>query len=404
MPKKSMLYSSLQIVLIALVLLGACQSKSCEGTESGIYKIPEVETGKFNVAFVYVGPVGDGGWTYSHDLGRKYLEEMVPDVHTVYIESVAEGAEAEQVIRALARKGFDLIITTSFGFMDATEAVANEFPDVKFLHVSGFKRNGKNFGNLMGAMESMKYLAGMIAGARAKKDGSLKIGYIAPFPIAEVIRLGNALALGMKRTCPECVMEIRWINSWFDPSKEREAAESILKNGATVIVTGADTPGPVIAAGEMGRWGIAYDSVNACNADNKHCLTVPYWNWGIPYVRIVKEIRGGVWKATDDYLDADSGIVGLLGFMEGETPHAAIPEEVIPQVREILAQMRAGSFSRFDVFKGPIKDNQGRVVVPEGQMLTQEDLEGLSKVKGRPDCSICMNWLVEGTIGAVQKR
>ncbi|MBN2054674.1 BMP family ABC transporter substrate-binding protein [bacterium] len=363
--------------------------------------IPEVEKGRFNVAFVYVGPIGDGGWSYSHDQGRRYLEKMLPSVHTAYVESVAEGAEAEQVIRSLARKRFDLIVATSFGFMDACEVVAGEFPNVKFLHISGFKKNDRNFGNLMGAMECMKYLAGMVAGARAKADGVHKIGYIAPFPIAEVIRLGNAIALGMKRTCPECVMEIRWINTWFDPVKEREAAESLIKNNVDVVITGADTQGPVIAAGEAGKWGIGYDSENACSGDPRHCLTVPYWNWGVEYVRQVKAMMDGTWKPDNYYPDADSGIVGLFGFMEGQEPATGVPPEVVEEIRAVLNQMQDGAFTRFDVFKGPLRDNRGVVRVPAGTSLTQEDMEGLKNIPGRQDCSICMDWLVEGIIGEV---
>lgn len=362
----------------------------------GKYQIPDIVPGKTNVAFVYVGPIGDGGWTYAHDLGRKYLEQNVPNVHTAYIESVAEGAESEQVIRSLARKGFDLIVTTSFGFMDPTETVAKEFPNVKFLHISGFKKNDTNFGNAFGAMEDMKYLAGMIAGARAKADGNPKIGYIAPWPIAEVIRLGNAIALGMKQTCPECTMEVRWIFTWFDPTKEREAALSLLDAGADVIITGADTPGPVKAAGERGKWGIGYDSINACEiSDPKHCLTTPYWNWGVLYAQVVKEIQAGTWKPSAWYGDADTGVVGLYGFEEGQTPPEGVPADVIPLVRQKLADMRAGRFTRFDIFSGPIKDNKGNIVVPEGVKLTQADLEGLE------GCTICMNWLAEGTVGEI---
>ncbi|OUC06667.1 membrane protein, partial [Litorilinea aerophila] len=267
---------------------------------------------------------------------------------------------------------------------------------------SGFKKNDTNFANLFGAMEDMKYLAGMIAGARAKADGSNRVGYIAPFPIAEVIRLGNALALGMRRTCPECEMDIRWIFTWFDPDKEREAAISLLDAGATVVVTGADTPGPVQAAGERGLYGIGYDSDNACEVDPEHCLTVPYWHWGPAYAQLVQQMMDGTFVPDDYYFDADTGIVGLLGFMEGQEPMPAVPEEVIPEVRELLAQMLAGEFDRFDIFTGPIYDNKGNLVVPEGQQLTQSDLEGidaeLGAMLGREGCTICMNWLAEGFV------
>ena len=165
---------------------------------AGKYQIPAIAEGKYNVAFVYVGPHDDGGWSQAHDVGRLYVQDNVTDVHTAYVENVAEGADAEQVIRSLARKGFDVIFTTSFGFMDASEIVAEEFPEVDIIHISGFKSNEANFGNLMGAMENMKYLAGMLAGSRAMVDGNPKLGYIATFPIPEELRLGNAFALGVQ--------------------------------------------------------------------------------------------------------------------------------------------------------------------------------------------------------------
>jgi len=358
--------------------------------------IPEPVEGKTSVAFVYVGPIGDGGWTYAHNQGRAYLEQNGENVHTAYLESIPEGADSERVIRALARKGFDMIFTTSFGFMDPTETVASEFPDIAFVHISGFKKNDKNFGNVFGAMEEMKYLAGMVAGARAKADGSNRVGIIAPWPIPEVIRLSNAAALGMRKTCSECTMDIRWIFTWFDPVKEREAAESLLGAGATVVITGADTPGPVQAAADRGLTGIAYDSDNACKGLEKNCLTVPYWSWGPIYVDLVKRVQGGTWKPEDYYGGTQDGLLGVYGFMEGQTPYESVPKEVIPEVQKVLAQMKSGEFDRFDIFSGPISDNQGNIVIPAGTSLTQSDLEGLKGVAGREDCTICMNYLVEG--------
>jgi len=278
--------------------------------------------------------------------------------------------------------------------------VAAEFPDTDFVHVSGYKKADPNFSNLFGAMESMKYLVGMIAGARAAADGSNKVGYIAPFPIPEVIRHINAAALGMRKTCPECQLDIRWIFTWFDPDKERQAAESLMEAGASVVVTGADTTGPVQVAGEKGQWGIGYDSRNACEVDPEHCLTVPYWNWGPEYVELINQMMAGEFKAEDIYFDADSGSLGLLGFMEGQTPAPGVPEEVIPQVQEVLAKMLAGEFTRFDVFTGPINDNKGAEFVPAGSSLTQSDLEGLDETvaaaTGREACTYCMSWLAEG--------
>jgi basic membrane protein A len=386
----------------AASILGVSEEAPAEA--GGEIQIPAIEQGKTNVAFVYVGPIGDGGWTFAHNEGRRYLERALGDsVHTAYLESVPEGADAERVIRNLARQGFDVVFTTSFGYMDPTGVVAEEFPDTAFIHISGQKKNATNFGNVFGAMEEMKYLAGMVAGAKAAEDGSKRVGIIAPFPIAEVIRLSNAAALGMRRTCPDCIMDIRWIFTWFDPVKEREAGESMLDAGATVIITGADTPGPVQAAAERGLTGLAYDSSNACVGLEQNCLGVPYWNWGPVYADIVSKVQEGAWVPEDYYGSTADGMLGFYGFMEGQTPYPSVPAAVVPEVQAVLAQMQSGEFNRFSIFTGPINDNQGNEVISAGVSLTQSDLEGLSEgymsafgIAGREPCTICMDFLVEG--------
>jgi len=397
----------LSILMISAFVLSACGGGTAPATEEaaadapaeeapaaeGAYQIPTIEEGKYNVAFVYVGPHDDGGWTQAHDVGRQYVEQNVDNVHTAYVELVAEGADAEQVIRSLARKGFDVIFTTSFGFMDASEIVAEEFPDVDIIHVSGYKSNEANFGNLMGAMEDMKYLAGMLAGSRAKMDGNPKLGYIATFPIPEELRLGNAFALGAEETCPECTIDVRWIYTWHDPIVEKEAAASLFDGGAQVVMTGADTPAPaeVAEAAGDGKWGITFDYKNNCVVDA--CLTSMYWNWGPVYADIVEKSKAGEWVGGWEYFDADSGALGLYGFMEGETMQpgvAELPEEDLALVENTLAKMLAGEFTRFDVFSGPIVDNQGNLVVPEGESLEQADLDGFAQF-GSP-CETCMYW------------
>lgn len=354
------------------------------------YQIPSIEEGKYNVAFVHVGPHDDGGWTQSHEVGRQYIQDNVDNVHTVYVENVAEGADSEQVIRSLARKGFDVIFTTSFGFMDASEVVAEEFPDVDIIHISGYKSNEANFGNLYGAMEDMKYLAGMIAGSRAKMDGNPRVGTLLTFPLAEQIRHGNAFALGAQETCPECTVDIRWILTWHDPIIEREASASLFDSGVQVVTSDADTPAPAEAAPE-GKWGITYNYPGNCNVDA--CLTSTYWNWGPVYADIVERSREGTWVGGWDYFDADEGAMELLGFMEGQTLRpgvADLPEEDLQLIRETLDQMLAGEFDRFDIFTGPITDNQGNVVLAEGQTMTQDDIDGFAQF-GSP-CEICMYW------------
>lgn len=363
--------------------------------EVGGFEIPAIEEGKFNVAMVLIGPHDDGGWSQAHFEGLDYIEANVPNVHTAYIENVPEGADSEQIFRSLSRKGFDMILGTSFGYMDPMEIVADEFPDSTYIHISGIKSNMENFGNLFGAMENMKYLGGMLAGARAKMDGNPKLGYMATFPIPEEIRLGNAIALGMKETCPECTLDVRWINTWHDPIIEKEAAASLFDAGAQVVFTGADTPAVADVAQEKGKWGVTYDWYGSCKIDA--CLTAPYWVWGPVYAEITEGVIDGTYTPGWDYFDADTGALGLFGFMEGEelTPGVAeLPEEVIQQVRDLMAATLAGEFTRFDVFSGPIYDNQGNLIVPEGEALEQVDLDAFPEFG--LDCKYCMKWWVEG--------
>ena len=378
------------ILVIFTMLLASCGPEKVGG-----FEIPDVQKGKFNVAMVLIGPHDDGGWSQSHYEGLQYVEQNIPDVHTAYIESVPEGADSEQVFRALSRKGFDLIFGTSYGFMDPMETVAAEFPDIMYVHISGIKSNGTNFGNLFGAMEVMKYLAGMLAGARAKQDGNPKLGYMATFPIPEELRLGNAIALGMRKTCPECTMDVRWINTWHDPVKEKEGAASLFDAGAQVVFTGADTPASADVAQEKGRWGVTYDWSGSCKVER--CLTAPYWNWGPVYASVAERVIAGTYTPGWEYFDADTGGLGLYGFMEGQNltaGEADLPPEVIQEVRDLLAASLKGDFNRFSVFTGPINDNQGNVIVPAGQKIEQADIDQFPEYG--LGCKYCMKWWAEG--------
>lgn len=373
---------------------GATDCASGAGTT---VQIPDVVADKFNVAMVLIGPHDDGGWSQAHYEGLLYLCENVPDTNIAYVELVPEGADSEQVFRSLARKGFDFIIGTSFGYMDPMETVASEFPNSTFLHLTGFKSNGTNFGNFFGAMEDFKYLAGMLAGSRAKLDGNPKLGYMATFPIPEELRLGNAIMLGAKRTCPECTMDVRWINTWHDPNLETEGAASLFDAGAQVVFTGADTPAVATVAQEKGKWGVTYDHPSSCALDA--CLTAPYWIWGPEYARIAQQVKDGTYVAGYEYFDADSGAMGLYGFMEGETPQPGVeglPEADVQLVRDTLAQMLADEFDRFDVFAGPITDNQGNVILADGAQLVQADLDQFPPGAPANPCTTCMRWWANG--------
>jgi len=394
MSGKKWLYALMAVVLV-VPLLAACGAEEAEVV--GGFEIPAIQKGKFNVAFVLIGPHNDGGWSESHYEGLEYVQEKMADVHTAYIENVPEGADSEQVFRSLSRKGFDLIFGTSFGFMDPMETVAAEFPDVTYIHISGYKSNTTNFGNLFGAMEDMKYLAGMLAGSRAKLDGNPKLGYMATFPIPEEIRLGNAIALGMKKTCPECTMDVRWINTWHDPVIEKEAAASLFDAGAQVVFTGADTPAVADVAQEKGKWGVTYDWSGSCKVDA--CLTAPYWNWGPVYLAIAEGVKAGTYKPGWDYFDAEIGSMGLFGFMEGEKPQpgvADLPAGDVQMVKDTLAKMLASEFNRFDVFAGEIKDNKGNVIVPAGEKIVQADIDQFPPGAPGLECKYCMYWWADG--------
>ncbi|OGO56363.1 MAG: BMP family ABC transporter substrate-binding protein [Chloroflexi bacterium RBG_16_69_14] len=405
----------LSLLVTAALIFSACSSTAgpsgsatpsgsaaaaCAGTGAkagASLQIPEVVAGKFNVAMVLIGPHDDGGWSQAHYEGLQYLCQTMPDSNIAYIELVPEGADSEQVFRGLSRKGFDFIIGTSFGYMNYMETVAKEFPAITYLHLTGYKSSGTNFGNFFGAMEDFKYLAGMLAGSRAKKDGNPKIGYMATFPIPEEIRLGNAIMLGVKQTCPECTMDIRFINTWHDPQKERAAADSLFAAGADVVFTGADTPAVADAALAKGKWAVTYDHPTSCK--NDACLTAPYWIWGPEYVRIAKQVQAKTYKAGYEYFDADSKAMGLYGFMAGETPQkgvADLPAEDLTKVKDTLAKMLAGSFGRFDVFAGPIKDNTGKQILAAGAKLEQSDLDQFPPGAPGNLCKVCMYWWADG--------
>jgi len=363
-----------------------------------------VAKSSIKVGFIYVGPVGDKGWTDAHNEARLYLtEKLGSQVQTTFKANV-NATNAESEIRALAQQGNDLIFTTSYDFMDATEKVAKEFPQIKFVHISGYKKATPNFSNLFGSMEQMKYIAGMVAGAKAKVEGGQLVGYIAPIVSPEVTRLINATALGMKETCPNCKLKVIWINSWFNPSLETQSATELLNEGVTVLVSDTDSSSASVSvASDAGKWAVAYDSESACNPSNTACLGSPYWNWKEKYLAIVQTVLNGTFKVEDSYLGAETGIVNFSGLMTGQTPSPSIPTEALPKIKERLQQMLTGTFTRFDIFKGTIRDNKGNVIVSDNQPLTQSDLEGLKGVVGREDCSICMNWLADNVVGELSQ-
>jgi basic membrane protein A and related proteins len=328
------------------------------------------------VGFIYVGPVGDYGWSYAHDQGRQYLQKTLPNVKTTYVESVPEGADAERVLTQLARSGHKVIFATSYGYMDTMLKVAEQFPDVVFLHCSGHKRRA-NMGTYFGRMYQASYLTGLVAGKLTQKN---LIGYVAPIPIPEVIRITNAFVLGVRVVNPDVKVHVVWSNAWYDPATESEAANSLLDIGADVIATQSDSPAPVQAAARRGAYGIGYNSDASKFAPEKHLVSA-IWNWGPYYVEAIKQVRAGTWKSTDEWWPIETGIVGLSPF--GPAVSDAIKSLVEQRKQELIA-------GRIDVFWGPLKDQSGKMRLAAGEKAADEVL-------------LSMDWFVEGVVGTVPK-
>lgn len=327
-------------------------------------------------AFVYVGPVGDGGWTTAHDLGRKAMMERLPQVETTTLESVPEGADAVRALSQLAEKGYKLIFTTSFGYMDPTQEVAARYPDVTFMHCSGYKRS-KNVGTYFGRMEQAKYLTGLVAG---KMSRSGTVGYVAPHPIPEVVRFVNAFTLGVRAANPAATVRVVWTNAWFDPGKEREAALAMLDAGADVIASGADSTAHIKAAEERGAFAIGYDS-DARDVAPKAYLTSALWDWSVVYTRAAEQVMAGTWQSEDIKLGMDSGLVRIAPMTD------LVPLEVKAEVESAQAEIVAGSR---DVFAGPLTKQDGTEALAAGAKLTEEQLER-------------MDWFVDGVQGTLPR-
>lgn len=364
-------------------------------------RIPEIHPAKFNVIFLYGGEVNGNGWNMAHMEGQREVESLA-GVHAARLENAPAGDQAFEVLWQVLDEGYDAVIATSFGWEEAMFELAPEYPEVHFVNVSGILHNDSNMAALFGAGENARFLAGMAAGARAAADGSRRVGYISSLPEPEMVRLANATVLGMRRTCPDCSMDLRWTHSLGNRELEHDLAHELLDAGATVLVSGGDSYIPLTTASERGHYGVSSNIASSCEVAPEACLGAPYWNWGPSYRAIVESMLDGSFSGGSHYLSFAEGIAGFYGFMEGQTPAAALPPAAVDEIREALSQMLSGEFDRFDIFTGPIRDNQGREVVPAGESLTQSDLEGIDSYLGdqlgRPGCGYCMDWLVEGFV------
>ena len=357
----------LVVILLLIVLVGVLAG--CAPKEEA-----PVEEETIKVAFIYVGPKNDGGWSQSHDEGRLYLEQQLPYVETTYTENVPEGAPCEKVIRDYCNEGYDVIFTTSFGFMDPTLNVAGDYPDVVFQHCSGFK-TAENMGNYFGRMYEPDYLAGLVAGMMTESN---YIGFVAPFSIPEVVREIDTFTIGVREVNPNAEVHVIWINSWFDPAIEASAAETFLANGADIIASGVDSPAALQAAEKAGKYGIGYDMDMASFAPAA-VLTSRIWHWGIYYKQVLEAVHNGTWTAGEYWDGMEVGIVELAPY------GPMVPQEVRDYVENRKQMILNGDY---DPFMGPIYDQNGTLRVNEGEELS--DGEKLS-----------IQWFVDGVIGTI---
>ncbi|HOV28613.1 MAG TPA: BMP family ABC transporter substrate-binding protein [Synergistales bacterium] len=326
--------------------------------------------------FVYVGPVGDGGWTYMHDKGRKDMEKALPGVTSSIVESVPEGPDAVRVMETFVRNGSKLIFATSFGYMDYVQEVAKKHPDVVFMHCSGYK-TAPNVGTYFGRIYQPRYLSGLVAGKMTKSN---IIGYVAANPIPEVIRGINAFTLGVRKVNPKAKVKVVWLFSWFDPGKEKEATKALIDSGADVIAMHADSGAAPQAAEEAKVWVVGYNNDMSRYAPTRH-LTAPIWNWGMLYKYAAENVIKGTWKSESIWWGLKENMVGLAPFGK------AVPESVRKLVAEEKGKIVSG---KWDVFTGPIKDQSGKIRVEAGKRMSDPEM-------------LSFNWFVQGVEGTIPK-
>ncbi|MBQ1767188.1 MAG: BMP family ABC transporter substrate-binding protein [Aquincola sp.] len=310
-------------------------------------------------AWVYVGPVGDAGWTFAHDQGRKEVEAEFGDkVKTTFVEKVPEGADAERVIRDLATQGNKIIFATSFGYMEPMMKVAAEFPDVKFEHATGYK-TAPNMRIYDAKFFEDAYLAGMIAGTMSKTG---TIGFVGSFPIPEVLRNINAYTLGAQSVNPKIKTKVVWVSTWFDPPKEGEAAQSLINGGADVLLQNTDSSAVLQTAEKNGKYAFGWDSDMSTFAPKAH-LGSAVALWGGYYKKAIKEVMDGTWKTERTVWGVKEGQNDLIKIAD------VVPEDTRKKIDEIKVKMKAGEF---EVFTGPVVDASGKERLPAGTKADQD--------------------------------
>lgn len=326
---------------------------------------------KLKACWVYVGPIGDFGYSYQHDQGRLQVEKELGDkVETAYLENVAEGPDAERAFERLAREGCKIIFGTSFGFMDAEVKVANKFPDIKFEHATGYKKSD-NLAIYNARFYEGRYIIGQIA-AKMSKSGTA--GYIVSFPIPEVVMGINSFMLGAQSVNPDFKIKIVWVNSWFDPGKEADAAKALFDQGADIIVQHTDSTAPLQVAEERGLKGFGQSS-DMIKFAPKAQMTAIVDDWGPYYVQRVKAVLDGTWTSSDTWGGIKDGEVVMA-------PYTNMPDDVKAMAEATQKKIADG----WNPFTGPVAKQDGSEFLKDGQVATDPELLGMNfYVKGVDD-------------------
>jgi basic membrane protein A len=330
------------------------------------------------VAFLHNTAISTGGWTYAHDLGRQYVEKKFGDkIKVTNVDNIEYGPDADRVLREFVGAGNQLIFTTSFGFMDSTVKAAGAAPKVTFYHCSGYK-TAPNLGIYNTRMYEAVYLAGVIAGHMSKTG---KLGFVAPFPIPEIVRNINAFELGAKSVNPKVTTQVIWVNTWFDVSKEKQAAEVLIGQGADVLMQNTSSSAVIKAAEEKGLYAFGVDSDRSKVAPKALLAsTVPVW--GPYYERTIQAALDGKPLQAPVFGGFKEGLVDVVGI------NPVVPAAVVAQMSKKKAELTAGSFN---VFAGPVKAQDGTVKIPAGRNMSDDEVNSI-------------NWFVEGVGGQVPSK
>lgn len=368
--KRSLIKLAALTAVASAALIGCGKKEEAPAPAAAPVAAEAPKAEPLKIAFAYVGPVGDGGWTFAHDNGRKAIEAEFGDkIVTSFVENVPESADAERVIRDLASQGNKLIFGTTFGYMEPMLKVAADFKDVKFEHATGYK-TADNMRTYDSRTYEGAYMAGVIAGAMTKSN---TLGVVASIPIPEVIRNINSFTLGAQSVNPKISTKVVWINSWFDPPKETEAATSLINGGADVLFQNTDSSAVLQTAEKMGKRAFGWDSDMTAYGPKAH-LGSAIINWAPYYTKAVKDALEGTWTTGGVWLGHKDGAIDMVSVAED------VPAEIKAKVDEIKAGLKDGSYA---IWKGPIVDQAGKEVLAADVVADDAFLGGIKfYVKG----------------------